>query len=179
MFALRGKELADLTIQKLENIRNEHGFSFLYKKIKVSASEIEAISPPALPRKWRKPKRSTLDYVTENPEATAAAHNPESPYEHYKPIYYKALNSIFNTIKDKFDQPIFKLFTQAEQLFLKAVGKQNVTDELKVLEKFFQGDYDADSLTSEFQLRPTIFECESINLEELVKELQSLSRGRG
>ena len=106
-----------------------------YKK-KVSASKIEAISPPAIPRKRRKPNYSILYYVTENPEATAAAHYPESPYEHYKPIYYKAFNSIFNTIKDKFDQPIFKLFTQAEQLFLKAVGKQNVTDELKVLEKF-------------------------------------------
>ena len=48
MSALRGKESADLTVQTLENMRNEHNFSLLYKKIKVSASKIEAISPPAI-----------------------------------------------------------------------------------------------------------------------------------
>ena len=32
---------------------------------------------------------------------------------------------------------------------MKAVGKRNVTDELKVLETHFKGDYDSNSLTSE------------------------------
>lgn len=51
MSALRGKVLIDLIVQTLENMRNEHEFSLLYKKIKVLASEIDAISPPSLPRK--------------------------------------------------------------------------------------------------------------------------------
>ena len=52
MSPFREKELADLIVQTLENVRNEHDFSLLYKKIKVMAIEIEAISPPpALPRK--------------------------------------------------------------------------------------------------------------------------------
>ena len=162
MSALKGKELAKLTVQTLENVRNEHDFSLLCKKIKVSTGEIEAISPPALPRKRKKSNYSILHYVTGNPEATAAAHYPENPYDHYKPIYYEALDSIVNAIKDRLDQPTFKLFTQAEQLLLKGVGKQDVTDELKVLETHFKGDYDADSLTSELQLLPTILECQSI-----------------
>ena len=53
MSALREKKLADLTVKTLKNVRNEHDFSLLYKQIKVSAKEIEAISPPALPRKQR------------------------------------------------------------------------------------------------------------------------------
>ena len=65
----------------------------------------------------------------------------------------------------------FKLFTQAEQLFLKVRGRQDVTGELKVMETHFKGDYDADSLTSELQLLPTIFEGEPINMEEIVKVL--------
>ena len=144
---------------------NEHDFSLLYKKIKVSASEIEAISPPAIPRKRRKPNYSILHYVTGNPEATPAVHYPQNPYEHYKPIYYEALNSFVNAIKDRFDQPTFKLFTQAEQLFLKSVAKQDVRDKLKVLV----------SLTSEYQLLPEIFECEPINLEEIFKAFALLS----
>ena len=52
---------------------------------------------------------------------------------------------------------------------MKAVGKQNVTDESKVLKTHFKGDYDADSLPLELHLLPKIFECESINLEEVIK----------
>ena len=55
----------------------------------------------------------------------------------------------FNAIKEIFDQSTFKLFTQAKQLFMRAAGKRNVTDELKVLETHFKGDYDSNSLTSE------------------------------
>ena len=53
MSALREKKLADLTVKTLKNVTNEHDFSLLYKQIKVPAEEIEAISPPALPRKQR------------------------------------------------------------------------------------------------------------------------------
>ena len=42
-------------IAVLENMKNERDFSLLYKKVKVSASEIDAISSPALPRKRIKP----------------------------------------------------------------------------------------------------------------------------
>ena len=51
MSALRGKVLIDLIVQTLKNMRNEHEFNLLYKNIKVLASEIDAISPPSLPRK--------------------------------------------------------------------------------------------------------------------------------
>ena len=144
--------------------------------MKVSVNEIEAISTPALLKKRGKPNYSILHYVTRNPEATAAADFPENLYKHYKPIYHQALDSAVNTIKDRFDQPTFKLFTQAEELFFKAVSKQDVTEELKVLETYFKGDYDTDSHISELQLLPTIFECEPSNLEEVVKVLKSLSR---
>ena len=53
--AIRSNELADPTVQKLENMRNDHDFRLLYKKIKVLASEIVAISPAALPRKQSEP----------------------------------------------------------------------------------------------------------------------------
>ena len=93
------------------------------QKIKVSASKIEAISPPPFARKRRKPNCTILPYVTGNPEATAAAYYAENLYDHYKPIYYEVLDSIVNAIKDRSEQPTFKLLTQADQLFLKAVGK--------------------------------------------------------
>ena len=61
-------------------------------------------------------------------------------------------------------------------MVLKAVAKQDVTDELTVLETHFKGDYDAVSLVSELQLLSAIFECEPTNLEEVIKVLKSLSQ---
>ena len=176
MSALRGKELADLTVQTLKNIRNEHDFGLFYEKIKMSANKIDAISPATLARKRRKPNYSILYHVTGNKEATAAAYYPENPYDDYKQYYYEALDSIITAIQDRFDQPTFQLFTQVEQLFLKAIVKKDFTDELKLLENHFGGDYDAESLTAELQLLPTIFDNEPVNLEEVVEVLKSLSR---
>ena len=59
---------------------------------------------------------------------------------------------------------------------MSAAGKQDVTDELKLMERHFKGAYVADSLTSELQLFPTFFECEPINLEEVAEVIKSLSR---
>ena len=140
MSALREKKLADFTVKTLKNVRNEHDFSLLYKQIKVSAKEIEAISPSALPRKQRQPNYSILCYVTGNTAAAAVVDYPENLCENYKPIYYKTLNSIVNAIKDRFDQPTFKLFTKAEHLLFKVVGKRYVTDKLKILETYFRGE---------------------------------------
>ena len=60
-------------------------------------------------------------------------------------------------------------------MFLKTVKKQDVTDELKMVEKHFKNDYDEESLIAELQLLPTIFEeeCPPINLEDVVKVIKS------
>ena len=44
------------------------------------------------------------------------------------------------------EQPAFELFSQVDQLFLKSVEKQDVTDKLKMVEKHFKNDYDEESL---------------------------------
>ena len=56
------------------------------------------------------------------------------------------------------------------------MAKQDVTDELTVLETHLKGDNDTVSLISELQLLPAIFECEPTNLEEVMKVLKSLSQ---
>ena len=158
-------------------MRNEHDFKLFYEKIKMSASKIEAISTPMIPRKRKRPNYSILQYVTGNPTSTGEAYHPENAHDHFKLIFFEALDAIVNAIKDRFDQPAFELFSQVEQLLLKSVGKQDVTDELEVLETHFKDDYDSESFIAELQLLPTIFEeCPPINLEDIVMALKSLPR---
>ena len=117
---------------------------------------------------------SILQYVEGNPKPTGEAHHPENAYDHFKQIYFEALDAIVNAINDRFDQPAFELLSQVEQLFLKSIKKQDVTDELKMIEKHFKNDYDEESFIAELQLLPTIFEeeCPPINLEDVVKVIK-------
>ena len=175
--AIGGKELAGLTVKTLKNMRNDRDFKLIYEKIETSTSKIDEVSTPMLPRKRKKPNYSILQYVEGNPKPTGEAYHRENAYDHLKQIHFEALDAIVNAINDKFDQPAFELFSQVEQLFLKSVKKQDVTDELKMVEKHFKNDYDEESLIAELKLLPTIFEeeCPPINLEDVVKVIKSFA----
>ena len=71
--AIRGKELAGLTIKTLKNMRNDRDFKLFYEKIETSASKIDEVSTPMLPRKRKKPNYSILQYVEGNPKPTGEA----------------------------------------------------------------------------------------------------------
>ena len=51
MSAIGGKELAGLTVKTLKNMRNYRDFKLFYEKIETSASKIDEVSVPLLPRK--------------------------------------------------------------------------------------------------------------------------------
>ena len=177
MSAIGGKELAGLTVKTLKNMRNDRDFKLFYEKIETSASKIDEVSTPMLLRKRKKPNYSIIQYIEGNPKPTGEAYHPENAYDHFKQIYFEALDAIVNAINDRFDQSAFELFSQVEQLFLKSVKKQDVTDELKMVKKHFKNDYDEESLIAELQLLPTIFEeeCPPIDLEDVVKVIKSFA----
>ena len=177
MSAIGGKELPGLTVKTLKNMRNDRNFKLFYEKIETSASKIDEASTPMLPRKRKKPNYSILQYVKGNPKPTGGAYHPENAYDHFKQMFFQALDATVNAINDRFDQPGFELFSQVEQLFLKSVKKKDVTDELAMVEKHFKNDYDEESLIAELQLLPTIFEeeCPPINLEDVVKVIKSFA----
>ena len=176
MSALQGKELADLTVETLENMRNESDFKLLYEKITMYAKKISAILEPAVPRKRKRPHYSILQYVEGGTQSSQEAYYRDNAYDYFKPIYYEALDSIIHVIKERFNQPAFEMYAETEQLLLKAAKKQDITDDLKVLQRNFEGDYDANSIEAELPLLPAIFQCHPINFEDIVQTFQSISR---
>ena len=63
MSPIKGKSLADLTVQILEGIRNDRDYNLLYKSVEKSADKIKAVSKPTLPRKRSTPNYSILQFV--------------------------------------------------------------------------------------------------------------------
>ena len=173
MSAIKGKLLADLTVQTLEGIRNDHDYNLFYKSVEKSAGKIKAVSKPTLPRKWNTPNYSILQFVEGNWEI----HHSGTAHAYFKAIYNKAIDTIISPIQGRFEQLGFKVFGLVEQLFLKSVNKEDHSDEIMTLESTFFGDYDHDSLITELQLLPAIFDdCKPVNFGDIVKGIQLLSR---
>ena len=82
-------------------------------------------------------------------------------------MYIEATDAIISSIKDRFEQPGFKVF---EQLLLKSIKKNSVVDEIKTLQVNFKGNYDPKSYMAEFEPLPvTCGESKPINLGDVVK----------
>ena len=62
------------------------------------------VSEPALPRRREVPKR--LD------DGTAAHEYPATAEDHFRQIYYEALDLIISCITDRFDQPRYCIYNK-------------------------------------------------------------------
>ena len=145
----------------------------VFKAVKKGASKIEMTEEPTLPRKRKRPNYSILTYI-EGHENGKEDYHPNSPVDHFKQIYFDALDNIINAIKDRFDQPGYQIFSDVEQLLLKAISKESYGDELRRISERYSGDFDSLVISSELDLLPTIFEENSTcNFEEIVRDLQS------
>ena len=161
MSAIKGKSLADLTVQTLEGIRNDRDYNLFYESVEKSAGKIKAVSKSNLPRKRNMPYYSILQFVEGH--KSEELHHPKTAHAYFKAIYNEAIDTIIDSNQDKFEQPGFKVFGQVAQLFLKSVNREDHSDEIMTVESTFRGGYDHDSLITELELLPAIFDdCEPV-----------------
>lgn len=172
MSALSGINLSELTIKTLQGMRSEENFLSFFEVVKKGASKIDSLKEPSLPRKRKRPDYSILTFV-EGYEGSNESFHPDTPADHFKQIYFEALDAIINAIKDRFNQPGYQTFSNVEQLLLKAIAKVNYEDELKQVSEVYAGDFDALTIKSELYLLPTIFKNSSpCNFDDIVKKFQ-------
>ena len=176
MSAISGKELADLTIKTMQGMRNDRDFDLFYETVTKSASSIDFVSIPTAPRKRKRPKYDILQFLEDNPRCSGEAYYPETAHAHFKAIYFEAIDIIVSSIKERFEQPAFKIFTEVEQLLLKSISKKPAEEEMKTVKASFCDDFDDQSLPCELELLPTIFRgFKPVNFSDVVDVIQSLS----
>ena len=95
-------------------MRNDRDYDLFYAIVKKSASTIDFISSPTLPRKRKMPKYDILQYLEGNPRGSGEAYYPENAHDHFKQMYNEAIDVICSSIKERFEQPGFKLFVEVE-----------------------------------------------------------------
>ena len=75
------------------------------------------VDAPSLPRQGKRPMRYE--------HGSAPAEFASEPEDHYRRIYYEALDLIIESINERFDQPGYALYSNLEQLLLKAVRHED------------------------------------------------------
>ena len=170
MSAVSGRNLVDLTVKTLQGMRNDRDFFSFHETVKKAASKVDGIEEPTVPRKRKRPNYSILHYVSGHERTSSEAYYPENAADYFKPIYFEATDVFVNSIKDKFQQPGCKIFTNIEQLLLKAINKESYEPELKALAEKYKGDFDLSTMSTELDLLSTICSDPSpVNFEDIVK----------
>ena len=131
--AAEGQNIAGMAVRTLESLRTDDNFDMFFTRTTASAAEHD-VDKPCLPRNRRVPSR--LD------EGTGAAEFPSSVEDCYRPQYYEALDLIISCIKERFDQPKYKVHRQLETLLFNAASGKPYEAEMKSVLDFYGSDLD-------------------------------------
>lgn len=176
MSAIKGQELAELTMKVLQGMRNDRDYDLFYSSVTKAATSVSDISNPAAPRKRKRPRYNILQFVEGNPRPSGEAYYPETAHAHFKAIYMEAIDVIVSSVKDRFNQPAFKVFSQVEQLLLKAT-KECIAEEIKMVNSSFKDDFDHSTLPCELEVLPVVFKSKApASFADFVQEICLLSR---
>ena len=95
-------------------ICNDRDYNLFHEGVEISAGKIKAVSKPTLLRKRNTPNYSILQFVKGH--KSEEPHHPETEQAYFKAIYSEAIDTIINSIQDRFEQPGFKVFGQVMEL---------------------------------------------------------------
>ena len=97
--------------------------------------------------------------------------------EHYHQAYFEVSDVICSTIEDRFRQPGYQLYSNLEQLLLKAVRKENYSSEFDFVTKCYESDLNVHALEMQLQTFATNFTMEGKNtsINDTLKYLRNIS----
>jgi hypothetical protein len=143
MSAAAGHHLANLMVKTLESIRNEESFDGFYDVVLIKVKQYPAVAEPTLPRKRRAPAR----YETGNAEPVY----PPTARDHYRKVYFEAVDHLISSVKERFDQPAFKVYATLETLLLRAAKGEDISNskEMEDLKLTFSADVNVNTLVAQ------------------------------
>lgn len=124
-----------------------------------------------LPRQRKRPKRYD--------DGVAPAEFDITAEDRYRRIYFEALDIIVETIKNRFNQPGYKIYKGLEDLLVKAANSSDYSDSLEYITSIYGSDINKCNLDIQLKtLGNTIptpeAKCES-TITDVIKYLQNLS----
>jgi hypothetical protein len=175
--AAQGYRLAMTVKETLLKDRNDESFGLFWERLLQRRNkEIPVVEEPKLPRKRKAPPRFEIGEQSNN-------YFPLTPKEHYKQIYFSAIDNVTQCIATRFEQNDFKIYVNVQELLLKSIAGECVEDELDSVIKTYTNDIDKYALTGQLKLLPQVaktmgFDSSKFDVNDLVKLLQSLDNSQ-
>jgi len=173
--AAEGQKLASDVLKTLSKDRNSESFNMFWERMLQCKHEL-GVSEPNLPRKRKRPEYFGLTEPSTH-------HYHTSPKDWYRQIYFESFDLVISCIKNRFDQPDFKIYSHLQEVLLQAVKGQNYEEHLNAVTNFFGTDLNKSSLSTQLELLPHIaasleFEVKSFTIEDLIDMLQKLDHAQ-
>ena len=104
-----------------------------------------------MPRKRRQPNYSILQFVSGHEEKSDAVepYYPTTVKEHFKAIYSETIDAVHEALKERFEQPIFIIFSNVERLLLKSINSESYQKECDEFVSVYADDIETIALPSE------------------------------
>ena len=125
--AAGGQRLAKLTLDVLTSLRDEDSFKNFYARVLQDQDRLD-VNAPSVPRKRKAPQRLQIGRTDGDFHST--------PEDHYRQIYYEALDFVVQAISGRFDQPGYRVYQNLEDVIVKACKGEPYKDELDVLDVY-------------------------------------------
>ena len=135
-------------------------------------SEVYAVVKPQLPRKRAPARKEVGDSGTH--------YFPSTPKEHFRRMYYSAIDVRIQCIRTRFNQKDFKVYQSIQELLLKAVAGEDHEEELaKVMAVYGGTDLQQYKLETQLSLLPDMVQSMGCNtsrfdIADLLDFFQSL-----
>ena len=125
-------------------MRKNECFKSFYNTIATKSKKHPSISEPALPRQKRAPSGFEI--------GTGTPWYPTTPQEHYRRIYFEAIDLMVNAIDNRFNQASFDVYAKMESLLVKCLNCQDYSTELHFLETNYGEDVDVTTLNVQLEI---------------------------
>lgn len=137
--ATNAKEIANLTVQALKNIRSDECFKSFYETTLSKKERFhEDVGEPEVPRKRKTPARFE--------HGSGVPSFPESAEDLYRRIYFEVLDLMISAIEDRFKQPGFAAYSQLEDLLLKCLKSEDISDQVNYVRDNYADDINVQQL---------------------------------
>ena len=164
--ASEGQIVADMTKWTLQGMRTDENFVLFWQKVNQMASTLE-VSDPILPLKRKVPKRLEI--------SSAPPGYCSEPKDHYRRIYFEGLDLLVQAIADRFDQPGYRTYLCLQELMLKAVKKEEFSNELTTVCHLYGSDLHAANLKMQLEMLSDHISGNNIDIFDVKKYLQDLA----
>ena len=163
MSAISSQRLANLTIPTIEKMRSENSASLFFESVVQKAGKHHHVEGPSVSRKRKTPNYSILQYV-HGYQSSSKDHQPSTPEQQYRVIYYEAINLFVCSLKERFHQPTYQVYVSLENILICGIHDKEIRIEDKNILETYNDDLDVSALSCELQIlrqmcKDTHIEC--------------------